>query len=493
MEVTLRCTAGPLTGDVISVEGEILLGREVAELERLGGDARLSRRHARVFIDGAHRAVIEDLGSTNGTWVNGERVIEPRVLVTGDEIRLGETAFQVAVPERPSATVVPSASPAARAGREGADRPRLSIVAGPSRGSEIALGDELLIGRSYREPGDLGGDRRLSRRHARIARGPSGVFFIEDTGSTNGTLLNGARLRGTNPLKSEDEVGVGSSTLITHGLPEVPLLDELEESSRESFVQTSEPAVAAAVPDAAAFEPEGAAGTRLSSRRLVTAFAAVFAVATLAAAAVVLLAAPPGSRACPQGFICHRPPTAPPLQALTRFRGALGWRTEYDPQAATPATEDVAGNELILHESNAQDRSWGVSPGSQLITVLLVAFPASQASPRAALNRVRSSLESKLVGAAAAPSSDQVFARPVLGFHPAQGGVIESNLQTAQGPGALVKVAVLAASSGGVTIVAAVVYPVQRGQSQQRNPDQPFDLFGDQVLETVRFPSDGGV
>ena len=70
--------------------------------------------------------------------------------------------------------------------------PVLRVTAGPQRGEEIPLDQELLIGRSYGEPGALGGDRRLSRRHARIARGPGGVFFIEDTGSANGTRVNGS-------------------------------------------------------------------------------------------------------------------------------------------------------------------------------------------------------------------------------------------------------------------------------------------------------------
>lgn len=48
----------------------------------------VSRRHARVVIAG-DAAVLEDLGSTNGTWLRGERVTTPTPLHDGDEIRLG--------------------------------------------------------------------------------------------------------------------------------------------------------------------------------------------------------------------------------------------------------------------------------------------------------------------------------------------------------------------------------------------------------------------
>ena len=51
-------------------------------------DAQASRRHAEIrFENGRH--VIADLGSTNGTSVNGEKITEPRVLAHGDEIAIG--------------------------------------------------------------------------------------------------------------------------------------------------------------------------------------------------------------------------------------------------------------------------------------------------------------------------------------------------------------------------------------------------------------------
>jgi len=78
----------------------------------------------------------------------------------------------------------------------------------------------------------------------------------------------------------------------------------------------------------------------------------------------------------------------------------------------------------------------------------------------------------------------------VLG-HQIVGEVIEGNAQTPQGPGPLVKLAIVSAASGGVTVALAVAYPVQQGQNQGSNPDRPLDTFGDEILGTVRFPSDG--
>jgi DNA-binding winged helix-turn-helix (wHTH) protein len=71
----------------IALAGETVLGRDLA------GDVfidhpSISRRHARITVsrDGA---VVEDLGSKNGTFVRGERISAPRVLRDEDEIRVG--------------------------------------------------------------------------------------------------------------------------------------------------------------------------------------------------------------------------------------------------------------------------------------------------------------------------------------------------------------------------------------------------------------------
>ena len=69
--------------------------------------------------------------------------------------------------------------------------------------------------------------------------------------------------------------------------------------------------------------------------------------------------------------------------------------------------------------------------------------------------------------------------------------MIEGNAQTPQGPGPLVKVAVMSAASGGVTIAMGIVYLIQRGQTQGENPNRPLDGFADELVGTVRFPGDG--
>ena len=59
-------------------------------------DDQVSRRHAlvTVFEDGAR---IDDLDSTNGTWVNGARIAVPHPLLEGDELRVGGTRLRLLI------------------------------------------------------------------------------------------------------------------------------------------------------------------------------------------------------------------------------------------------------------------------------------------------------------------------------------------------------------------------------------------------------------
>lgn len=53
---------------------------------------RVSREHARIHREG-RKLILEDLGSTNGTFLNDQRVLSPQVLRDGDHILVGDTAF----------------------------------------------------------------------------------------------------------------------------------------------------------------------------------------------------------------------------------------------------------------------------------------------------------------------------------------------------------------------------------------------------------------
>ena len=88
----------------------------------------------------------------------------------------------------------------------------LEVIGDGAAGTAIEVGEELVLGRGQDGAGALGGDVELSRRHARIARGSTG-FFIEDLGSTNGTLRNGRPVDHPESLADGDELELGSTRL----------------------------------------------------------------------------------------------------------------------------------------------------------------------------------------------------------------------------------------------------------------------------------------
>lgn len=81
-------------GAAIELAGPTSVGRGPENAVRLDGDEYVSARHARFDVrpDGTW---LEDAGSTNGTFVNGARVTEPRLLQSGDVVRVGQTDFRV--------------------------------------------------------------------------------------------------------------------------------------------------------------------------------------------------------------------------------------------------------------------------------------------------------------------------------------------------------------------------------------------------------------
>jgi pSer/pThr/pTyr-binding forkhead associated (FHA) protein len=94
---TLVVRQGSQAGMSFPVSGnQVLIGREEG-LDIILQDPEASRRHTRISWQGG-QFVIEDLGSTNGTFVNGVQITTPQVLNPGDSIGIGQTAlvFQVA-------------------------------------------------------------------------------------------------------------------------------------------------------------------------------------------------------------------------------------------------------------------------------------------------------------------------------------------------------------------------------------------------------------
>ncbi len=126
--------SGPRAGDEFPLESELIIGRDQAAVTL--DDDQVSRRHARLEAAGGE-ATIEDLDSTNGTWLNGSRLEagSVRVLLPGDEIRVGKTIL--AVEYTPGQTVIADPVPYTAAASATAP-PAAQPVAAPTTPFSVA-------------------------------------------------------------------------------------------------------------------------------------------------------------------------------------------------------------------------------------------------------------------------------------------------------------------------------------------------------------------
>jgi hypothetical protein len=80
-------------GVAFAIGDEITIGRAATCTIGMADDSFVSQLHARVFRD-AGLTMVEDLGSTNGTYVNGKRLTAPERITKGDRVQIGGTVFE---------------------------------------------------------------------------------------------------------------------------------------------------------------------------------------------------------------------------------------------------------------------------------------------------------------------------------------------------------------------------------------------------------------
>jgi pSer/pThr/pTyr-binding forkhead associated (FHA) protein len=190
-----------------------LLGRDDSN-DAVFNVGYVSRKHA-IIAWREDGFTIQDLGSTNGTEVNGQRVVQPVTLKDGDTILMDQLALtfrliKEAVPEKkPNVTTLVVAA--------NSDQPNLLISSGPGEGRKIVLRHGTMsIGRAtaHSENWDIAlQDRSVSRPHAQIEH-KGLVYLLSDLGSANGTLLNGKPLAEPAVLQEGDVIVIGETTLI---------------------------------------------------------------------------------------------------------------------------------------------------------------------------------------------------------------------------------------------------------------------------------------
>ena len=196
---------GPDTGTVYEIKSSIVTIGGGSKNDIVIVDNEVSRNHCRLVRVENHYQ-LEDLGSHSGTFVNGRRVSEPRALVTGCLIELGDT-ITLAYEYDPKAeqqetgevVIVSPFLPTED------DHYYLILRVGPEAERTYPLkDDQIIIGRDLSND-IVVQDPEVSRAHIRLTREKNG-YRVEDLNSTNGTHINGKRLEGTYSLHVDDMI-----------------------------------------------------------------------------------------------------------------------------------------------------------------------------------------------------------------------------------------------------------------------------------------------
>src|SRR4051795_12658724 len=200
--LTLRIESGESMGrEAVATGQDFVLGRD-EEADLVLPDPTVSARHASLAVLAPGSGVLTDLGSRNGTFVDGRQIYEPVLVSGGERIRLGDTVLAVE-----STRAAAAATAVAEVGAW------LTVDSGPDTGRAVKVhGDAFVIGRD--EDADLLLDHSsVSRRHALLAVVGLGRATITDLGSRNGTFVDGERLEGSRELRGQEKVRIGDVAL----------------------------------------------------------------------------------------------------------------------------------------------------------------------------------------------------------------------------------------------------------------------------------------
>ena len=222
MEPNTRLVIGGPQGTertVALAEADITIGRATTN-DVVLSDAKASRAHARLAYSDSQWTLI-DLGSANGTLVNGLPVVDRVPLQQGDLIRVGESTLLfesgMAIASGPVTIDTPADLEATLADAtvpyqlNDMSVARLAIRT-PDGTWEVPLRqDGLTIGRQS-DCDVVLNLSRVSRQHARIER-RGDDFWLRDLGSTNGTLVAGRRIEEL-PLHNGDTIRIGDAQLV---------------------------------------------------------------------------------------------------------------------------------------------------------------------------------------------------------------------------------------------------------------------------------------
>ena len=158
----------------------------------------ISSHHAQFIFDTNGKLHIQDLNSTNGTFLNGTKISPSKAYIVKpkDTIQLASTKGILIVVEEIK--------------KDSFDDKKVNIV------EKLKLKSKVIIGRSN-DCDIILNNGSVSRKHAEVNKNSNGVYFIKDLNSLNGTFVNGKKIKGITKISLSDKIFIGKLQLTLKG------------------------------------------------------------------------------------------------------------------------------------------------------------------------------------------------------------------------------------------------------------------------------------
>jgi len=221
---------------VLEPDKKYVLGRDQSSDIPIKSD-RISRSHLRFGFEKTHW-VLQDLGSSNGTYVGNKKIERLEVVkpVSVDLGGIGNLTIRIS-------PVGDSVSGKSKRPQIDRDATRITRISGSEHQDDnsglarVRLQQRIRIGRDVENEWQID-DLNVSRTHAEIVQNNSGSYEIVDLKSTNGTFLNGTRIK-RETLRTGDIIAVGgfARRFTLDGLQILEGIDGMSVSAREIFFE----------------------------------------------------------------------------------------------------------------------------------------------------------------------------------------------------------------------------------------------------------------
>lgn len=225
----LKAQTIPLDGQYFSLSDGMIIGREDDSEIKLPL-SYVSRKHARISLKN-DRVLIDDLESSNGTYVNGER-INSRQLFNGDELRLDEFIFHVIGPEGDTKKKTGESNSKEKNKKQlndvgnTSEKPSVDVDSLIKQGaflhglSDDVKGQVFTIKQEESHLSNMLGhhllrsEKSVSARHVYLNATKNG-WQIKNNGASDGLLIND-RMQSSRVLNEGDKILIGGTLLAFH-------------------------------------------------------------------------------------------------------------------------------------------------------------------------------------------------------------------------------------------------------------------------------------